>query len=65
METLRISIFVVRVVGVLLLSGLYLGMHAMYRRGIRRYERRSTIPTPNAFSSERSLQSQSSRNWCS
>jgi len=39
METLRISIFVVRVVGILLLSGLYLGMHAMYRRGIRRYER--------------------------
>ena len=39
METLRISIFVLCLVGIFILSGLYLGVHAMYRRGIRRYER--------------------------
>jgi hypothetical protein len=39
METLRISIFVLCLVGIFILSGLYLGVHAMYRRGTRRYER--------------------------
>ncbi|NYF90159.1 hypothetical protein RBB79_11300 [Tunturiibacter empetritectus] len=39
METLHLSLFVLYSVGISIVAALGLGLHLMYRRGIRRYER--------------------------